>query len=319
MNRCLRTFCVACLMALSFVRPALSAPPLPDEVVIDGVEFVRVPAGYFWYAVETEYGNLRPFGSAAFRDVKIWLDEFYIGKYEARAKDFVRFMNSKAARSDFIGDDLLREPEMDGCAITFVPGAGYQERFPGKDFPATAVTWDLARDFARWMGFRLPTEAEWEKAARGTDKRIWPWGDEYPDDTFANYGYVSICVPAPVHSYPKGRSPYGAYNMVGNVAEWTANWFNMAFDQSLSNGMRNPPIPKGPALNDNSTFPARVVKGGRWSSIAGFMAIAMRDRWEGIGFNVSSGVRFAVDAEVVRARLQQGQAIIAKPLKDVSE
>ncbi len=128
-----------------------------------------------------------------------------------------------------------------------------------------------------------------------------------------------MCVPAPVHSYPKGRSPYGAYNMVGNVAEWTANWFNMAFDQSLSNGMRNPPIPKGPALNDNSTFPARVVKGGRWSSIAGFIAIAMRDRWEGIGFNVSSGVRFAVDAEVVRARLQQGQAIIAKPLKDVSE
>lgn len=72
-------FCISALA--TGVRTASASQPLPDEVAIAGVEFVRIPAGEFWYSVETDYANLRPYGSPAFREVRIWLDEFYIGKY----------------------------------------------------------------------------------------------------------------------------------------------------------------------------------------------------------------------------------------------
>lgn len=287
-----------------------ASAPMPDEVVIAGVEFVRVPAGEFWYSVETDYPNRRKYGSAAYREVRVWLDEYYIGKYEARAKDFVRFLNSPAAKTDFIGDPQLREPEREGCAVIYEPGLGYRERFAGTDLPATAVSWDLARVFAEWMGFRLPTEAEWEKAARGTDRRIWPWGNDYPDETYANYAFGVFCAPAPVDAYPKGRSPYGAYNMAGNVAEYTANWFNLAFDQALVNGMRNPPPPKVPAVDEEMKWASRIVKGGRWGTISGSVSIAARDLTVSGVFNDSSGMRFAVDSAVVRSHLLQGTATI---------
>lgn len=283
-------------------------PSLPDEVMINGVEFIRIPEGQFWYSVAIDDSARRDKGSGGYRQVRVWLDEYYIGKYEARAREFVRFMNSPAANSDLIGDDEIRVPEKSGCAVHFEPGAGYRERFAVADLPATAVSWDLADAFSRWMGFRLPTEAEWQKAARGSDQRIWPWGNEYPDDTYANYGFAANCVPAPVTAYPKGRSPYGVYNMAGNVAEWTRDWSNSTFDHGLVDGVRNPMPPPKPSLDTGRYVFPRVAKGGRWGSIAGAVAVAVRHGGEPDAFNDSSGLRFVVDSAVVRVHLERGTA-----------
>lgn len=284
----------------------------PAEVRIRGVEFVRIPAGDFWYAVEA--GDLSqqklPLDAQRFRDVRVWLDAFYVAKYEARIGDFIEFMNSAAATPELRGDDLARQNEYKGCTINFEPGVGYKARFADPNLPATSMTWFLADAFSRWMGFRLPSEAEWQKAARGTDRRIWPWGDSYPDDTRALFAFGRDCRAAPVTSYPKGRSPYGIFNMAGNVAEWTANWDNLDFDIGLRDGAHNPPLPESGTVSRGAPDPGRIIKGGRWGGGAGSLAIAPRRVNSPKDYNASIGVRFAIDAATVRQLLMNGQATV---------
>jgi formylglycine-generating enzyme required for sulfatase activity len=298
------------LLGLMVLAAFSARAALPDEVLLNGVEFRRIPEGPFWYVVETDYPNNLRSGQPALREVRVVLSEYYIAKHEARAADYARFLNSKSARQDFIGDPLYWTPIKDGCTILYHPEQGFLERYPGRNLPATAMSWHLARDFASAMGFRLPTEAEWQKAYRGSDQRIWPWGNDFPDETHANFLLSAHCSPAPVDSYPKGRSPYGLHHMAGNVTEATANWYNLAFDQSLRNGVLNPPAPEEPAVNSYLVVPTRIFKGGRWGSVPGVIAIGYRDTEEEGAMNSSSGVRFAVDALVVARALAEGRATV---------
>lgn len=114
------------------------------------------------------------------------------------------------------------------------------------DLPVVCVDWHQARDYCEWRDSRLPTEAEWEKAARGGDGRVFPWGNEAPTCTYAHfYSCVADEGPIAVGSKPAGASPYGALDMVGNVFEWVGDWYAPAYYVS------SPDVdPPGPAAGD---------------------------------------------------------------------
>jgi formylglycine-generating enzyme required for sulfatase activity len=164
------------------------------------------------------------------------------------------------------------------------------------DMPRTCVTWYEADAYAHWRGGQLPTEAEWEYAARGVDGRVYPWGNEF-DGTQLNYcdsdcpnvwrdlafddGYDRT---APVGSYPDSRSWVGAYDMAGNVWEWTADWYDALYHQSGETSDPTAPV--------NGI--EKVLRGGSWNMPFIFSRTAYRDgvlpdSWSGIiGFRVVS-------------------------------
>lgn len=282
-----------------------AASGLPREVIVNGVEFVHVPAGWFWYPVEgRQRDNLhRVENDQWYRDVKIWQDGFYIGKYEARARDFQRFMNTGKVKHR--NQYQESKGNLEGCAVRH-DADGYYLTRSDLDLPVTHLSWDLAVEFAVYMGFRLPTEAEWVRAARGDDKRIWPWGNEHPDDTFAGYEKGPDCHVVPVTAFHNGRSPFGAYNMSGNVYEWVADWYNEHFDASLRDGDRNPPL----ATAGSSTPPVKLLKGGRWASDAGGISVYERMTNPPDGGFTCIGMRFTMDEHTLRTHLANGTATV---------
>ena len=212
---------------------------------------------------------------------KVYLDGFWISKYEVTFAQYDRFCEETGRE----------KPDDEGW------GRGNR--------PVINVSWNDALAYTKWLSqktglpFRLPTEAEWEKACRGTDGRRYPWGNHSPyyngkwyanfeayDDWFRR-GEDGYEYTAPVGSYPEGASPYGLLDMAGNVWEWVADWYDKHYYSKSP--YRNP---KGPATGSN-----RVVRGGCWLNYAHHIRCADRgyDAPSGPAYDV--GFRPAMDSQ----------------------
>ena len=134
------------------------------------------------------------------------------------------------------------------------------------DLPAVYVTWFNAQKYCNWIGGSLPTEAQWEKAARGSgEARIYPWGNQDPNPSMLNFNNL-LGITTISGSYPTGASPYGVLDMAGNVRQWVADWFQSDYYTVAPD--RNPP---GPA-----TGTTKVLKGGGWNDPAKYVRISSR-------------------------------------------
>jgi formylglycine-generating enzyme required for sulfatase activity len=157
---------------------------------------------------------------------------------------------------------------------------GNVEDYTQDSYPVVSLTWHEATNYCEWAGGRLPTEAEWEKAARGEGMNIYPWGNTSPNCILANY---SGCVGGPdqVGSYPNGASPYGVLDMAGNVWEWIADWYDP--DYYNQSGNTNNPL-------TSSYTGQKVIRGGSWGLGGNQLRASFRgsfypdDSYNNIGF-----------------------------------
>jgi formylglycine-generating enzyme required for sulfatase activity len=209
----------------------------------DGAEMVLVPAGEFTMGGP---GKAIDEDKLEAPEHKLTLPAFRMDKCEVTTALYCRFLNETKQTPDTTGA-LFGLPQ-----YTPITCAGGQwQPLPGKEkFPMTNVTWAGATAYAKWAGKRLPTEAEWEKAARGTDGRKFPWGADFSAGLM-RFGQDNL---GPVGERPKGASPCGCLDMAGNAWEWTSSLFK-PYPYVATDGREDP----------TNTTDRRVARGGSWT------------------------------------------------------
>ena len=245
--------------------------PLRSQIRIHGktgIELIHISAGPFLFGSadsdEMALDNEKP-------QRIVDLPEYWIGSTPVTNVQFTRFVQATGYRTT--AEIEGKGHVWTGSELDWIENAnwrhpyGPQSSIVGKDaHPVVQVSWHDAEAFCDWAKLALPTEEQWEKAARGTDGRIWPWGNEPPTVESSNFEN-NVGDTTPVGRYsPKGDSPYGCVDMVGNVLEWTGSWY---FDRMT-----------------------RVLRGGTWNYIEMLSRAAYRNHnyphsWDyNVGFRV---------------------------------
>jgi len=214
--------------------PATDTPASKTVVPASSMEMVLVPAGTFTMGNGNDDVNEQPVHS-------VNLSAYTIDKYEVTNASYAVCVDAgkcappldtrSATRSTYYGDSQY------------------------KNYPVVNVTWEMAKKYCEWRGARLPSEAEWEKAARGAKTQTYPWGNSI-DCSKANYKGCSGNDTSEVGKYKDGQSPYGVFDMAGNVWEWTADWYQENYYATLGDNVLDP---LGPAAGDS-----RVIRGGSY-------------------------------------------------------
>ena len=221
--------------------PAMAAAP-SEKGPQESPSMALVPAGEFTMGSATGDSDEQP-------EHRVYVDAFSMDKYEVSVGQYAAFLQAKGI-----------DPPSDWKTMN---QPAHQKR------PAANMDSVDAAEYCKWVGKRLPTEAEWEKAARGTDGRLYPWGNDAPTPLHANFGktdWNNHGVLAPVGSFEAGKSPYGLYDMAGNVWEWVSDWYDFRY-------YKNSPSknPTGP-----SSGGTKVIRGGSWYSNARALRSANR-------------------------------------------
>jgi len=236
------------LFSFLILITACQSPPsasFPQE------SMVIVPAGWFLMGQNEGPRSNQPQG-------EVYLDSFAIDKTEVTKEHFARFL----------------EETGDKKTIEIIAAQANE--------PVVGVLWREADAYCRWAGKRLPTEAEWEKAARGTDGRRYPWGNEWEPD-YANVKESGFGDVIAVGSYPEGASPYGVLDMAGNAAEWVSDYFDFTYYAYASD--HNPTGPR--QVMDH------VLRGGSWASPNTLAQTFFRDSSHSTRPNLRVGFRCA--------------------------
>lgn len=208
-----RLFGVVGPVFFSILLPASAAPSASGaEKELRGM--IRIPAGIFLMGSNDGPDDERP-------QHKVNLAEFFIDRIKVTNARFAEFLNAVGVRGPR-GENYYDSDDND-ARIHRIDGK-WRADSGHENHPVVEISWPGAQAYCNWAGKRLPTEAEWEKAARGTDGRKFPWGDETPDRTRAHFGAGWNDLRA-VGSFPLGASPYGALDMAGNGWEWVSSGY----------------------------------------------------------------------------------------------
>ena len=240
-------------------------PPLPAEFIgHDGAPMALIPAGEFIMGSDKGDDDEQPVH-------RVFLDSYYLDKFEVTNGRFAKFVEA-----------IHSEPPWGF--------ADHETPVVQADHPVRWVNWMDAMGYCLWAGKRLPTEAEWEKAARGTDGRTYPWGNDPPTPVHAVYGLKEGGeeTTSDIGDRDKGQSPYGAHDLAGNLYEWVMDWYA---EDYYMNFAANPAVnPRGPTEGT-----AKVQRGGSYINSPYRLRSSFRTKGEPAEQDPNVGFRCAQD------------------------
>ena len=196
----------------------------------DGMKLLYVPAGSFQMGSDSGDANEKPVHTMT-------LDAFWVDQTDVTNAMYAKCVNAGACQQPVNLSSFTR--------------SSYYGNSEFDDYPVIYVDWNMADTYCKWASRQLPTEAQWEKAVRGIDGRIYPWGNNAPDDTLLNYS-SNIGDTTEAGKYPNGASIYGALDMAGNVWQWVADWYEAYSGNTVSDS------------SYGTTY--RVLRGGSWDN-----------------------------------------------------